>query len=137
MVRPMRVSSVSFGPDLRISLKPVIVVLVVFGVALSWVSEYLPSSSDRLHVQFLFMLLFAVSAIGWILDGWRTRVGRWFTIIALAVLIHLGNVWLDSPALLTLLTIPIPLASALISLPAASATAAVANPLPQYLRSIK
>jgi hypothetical protein len=106
----------------------VIVVLVVFGVALSWVSEYLPRPADRLHVQFLFMLLFAVSGLGWMLDGWRTQVGRWFTIVALAMLVHLSNVWLDSPSLLTLLTIPIPLASALISLPAATG-AAVAETL--------
>ena len=42
----------------------------------------------------LLFLLFAVSAAGWPLTHWNLWLGRWFTVLALIVVVHLVSAWL-------------------------------------------
>jgi signal transduction histidine kinase len=69
------------------------------------------------------LLLSALSAIGWILVGWKPMLGRWFTILALAAAVHLGGFWLHIPGSLAWAVIPTALAVPLVGFPAAVVTA--------------
>jgi len=119
----MSKSSPGFEAELRISPKPVIAMLTVLGLVFVFVSNTQSDPSDQLKVLLLAVLFYAVATTAWLLDSWKPWVGRWFTIIALVTIVHLGNIWLDVPGFLTLMVIPSTLAAALISLPAAIATA--------------
>lgn len=119
----MSISSPNFEAELRISLKPVIAVLVVLGLAFIFVGHTPSDPSEQFSVVLLALLFYALAGLTWLLDRWRSWVGRWFVIIALVALVHLSNSWLSVPGLLLLMVIPTALAGALISLPAATATA--------------
>jgi len=108
--------------ELRISHKPVIVVLVVMGLVLIFVGDPLPDTIYRSRVLYLAVFCYGASTIAWLLDSWRSWVGRWFTVMILVVMICLGNGWLAAPGFLTLLVIPTVLAGALIGLTAAAVT---------------
>jgi signal transduction histidine kinase/CheY-like chemotaxis protein len=119
----MNESTASFEPDLRISHKWVLIVLVLLGQALYLLSDVLPDTTTQLRLTVLATLLYALAASVWLLDRWKPWLGRWFMIAALVAMIYLGNSWLDVPGFLTLMVIPTALAATLISLPAATMTA--------------
>ena len=65
----------------------------------------------------------ALSAAAWRLDNWHPLAGRWGVAAAVTVSFYLLASWYQVPCALTLLALPVALAAALISLPAAAATA--------------
>jgi signal transduction histidine kinase/CheY-like chemotaxis protein len=109
--------------DLQLSLKPVLVALLIASIILFFVSDALPPSATQWRLQLAVLLLLMTSIIAWLLDGWKPYVGRWFTIMALAVLIYWGSGWPGTYEFLALVGIPTALAAALGGLPAASVTA--------------
>ena len=120
----MNESSSGFESDLRISPKPVLAALVMLGGTLCLAAEMLSypwRTVDQLIS--LVLLLSALSAIGWILVGWRPMLGRWFTILALAAAVHLGGFWLHIPGSLAWAVIPTALAVPLVGFSAAVVTA--------------
>ena len=118
-------SASSLHSELHISPKPVIIILVVIGMALISVGERMPASSDRVQVHFLVVLLYVASAVAWLLDDWRPWAGRWFTLIILVAVIFLSHSWLGVQGTLTLLAVPTALAVAMLGLAVATGTAAV------------
>ena len=118
-------SASSLRSELHISPKPVIVILVVTGMALISVGELRPDPSERVQVHFLVVLLYVASAVAWWLDGWRPWAGRWFTLVILVAVICLSSSWLGVQGILTLLAVPTALAVAMLGLAAATGTAAV------------
>ena len=116
----MNQSAPDFESELRISLTPVLVVLVVCGLALILASPYDPS--DRPLA--LGILLLLVTAIAWALENRGYRAGRWLVILALIVGVYLANSLPGMPNSLALVAVPTTLAAPLISLSAAIALAA-------------
>jgi signal transduction histidine kinase/CheY-like chemotaxis protein len=117
-----------YGPghesELRISAKWVIGILMLLGIAVILGIHPTASPSDQLKAMFVGLSIQAVSAIIWRLDSWNPRVSRWLTVIAVVVLVYLGNSQLDVPGFLTLMAIPTALAAALLDLPAATVVGA-------------
>ena len=116
----MNNSPARFNPDVRFSPKIVIVVLVVLSLALLFLSQFL---AEPVRIEALAMLIAALSMVAWILESRHPRLGRWFTIVALATLVLLIHYWLRLPGALAWLALPTALAAAFLSLPAASGTA--------------
>jgi len=109
-----------FEDDLRISPRPILAI-VLAGALLASIWPEITGDPER-TLNFT-ALLFGALALVWLLDVWRPRIGRWFTIILLVVVIEVADAWFEVPGLLGLLAIPTALAAALISMPAALATA--------------
>jgi signal transduction histidine kinase/CheY-like chemotaxis protein len=65
-----------------------------------------------------------MAGLAWYLDGVRPLVGRWFTVITLAAILYISQLWLDTPLTLMLAFLSVGLAAALISLPASAVVAA-------------
>ncbi|MBI1881042.1 MAG: HAMP domain-containing histidine kinase [Chloroflexi bacterium] len=139
----MRQSIASFEPDLRISHKGVLIILVLLGQILFLLSD-LPyiSSDDQFRLSLFVTLLYVLAATVWLLNRWNPEVSRWFMLVGLVVIIDLGHRWFNLPGFLTLLMIPTALAAALISLPAATLTATgtsifllISTPTTNYLAS--
>jgi len=116
-------SGPGFESELRISSKLGIAVLVGVGVVLALTSECWSDPSGRTKALLLAFVFYVASALVWLLDSRVIWMSRWFTVVALVILIHLGNAWLDIPGVLTLVVIPIGLTAGLIGLPAAAAVA--------------
>ncbi len=115
----MQRSRSGFAPDLSISPRPVIGVMMVLGFFLA-ISSYLwVRQPDPLQVALFGLLLQAASATAWLLDVRSSALGRWFTVLVLLGLVHLVDAWQLLPATLPLVAIPVGLAGALLGLPAA------------------
>ena len=119
----MNKPSPGLDSDLRISHKLVILSFAIVGQVFIVVGDSLPDPLDATRFLDCALLLCAVSAIAWLLDSWKPWLGRWFTVIVSVIMVHLGHSWLGVPGSLALITIPIVLASALISVRAATAAA--------------
>ena len=126
-----------FDAELRISPRPVLIVLAISGIL---VGAYLSmaSAGESLSSRGLSyaLITWALSAALWFLEDWRPLLGRWATIAALAIVIPWVGQWFALAGFLALLSIPIALAAALISPPAAALTAVAQTILilllPQY-----
>ena len=105
-----------FQSEMRLSPKWVIAILLALGLALVFASSVPSNLSGRFNLALVALLFYIASAIAWLLDGWKTLLGRWATAIVLVALIYLGSGWLALPGLLTLLVIPTALAVPLIGL---------------------
>jgi len=113
-----------FESELRISPKLVLVALVMLGGVLYLGAEMLSCPWRTVNqVISLFLFLSALSAIGWMLVGWRPTLGRWFTILVLAAAVHLAGCWLHMPGSLAWAVIPTVLAVPLVGFPATVVTA--------------
>jgi len=113
----------SFRTELRISLKPVVVSLIVVGFLLGASGDFWPDPTGRASVRLLALLMYGLSMIGALLDSWKAWVGRWFTILALVGVVGLADCWLAVPGIPALMGIPTGLAAVLIGLPAAAGLA--------------
>lgn len=109
--------------ELRVPLKSVIIALAVLVIAILFLSEDLSDLSQQFQVQNCGMLLLALLAIAWLLDGWKPWAGRWLLVIGLVAVINLADRWQAARGTLALMAIPTGLAAALVSIPAAAATA--------------
>ena len=104
----------------RVSPRLAISLVGISGWVLAILSEFLPAPG---RVAGLAILAVALAVIAWLLESRNTRVGRWFTVVMLAVLVLLAARWLRLEGALAWMAIPAGLAAALISLRAAAATA--------------
>jgi signal transduction histidine kinase/DNA-binding response OmpR family regulator len=115
------------GSDLNAELRvsPGWAIAAVFLAGLIFASANNPGSdpSEWVKVLSLAALFYLVGLTTWLLDSWRTLVGRWVFVIGLTILIYLGIGWLGMPGFLSLVVLPTALAAAMISLPAAIAVA--------------
>jgi signal transduction histidine kinase/CheY-like chemotaxis protein len=109
--------------ELRPSPKLLLPALIFLAFILIYVSHFLPQESSRLHVRFFALLVYAFAGAILALDHWRPQVGRWFTIVALVVIISLGFSWLGLSESLLFIVIPIIWAAILLHLSAATITA--------------
>jgi len=116
----MNQSAPGFESDLRVSLNPVLVMLVVCSLALILASAY-DESEWELPVGILLLL---VIAIAWTLGSRAHWSGRWLVTLVLVVGICLASMLPGMPNSLVLVVIPTTLAAPLISLPAAIALTA-------------
>ena len=105
-----------FQSEMRLSPKWVIAILLALGLAFVFASSVPSDVSDRFNLALFALLFYMASAIAWLLNDWKTLLGRWATAIVLVALIYLGSGWLALPGLLTLLVIPTALAVPLIGL---------------------
>ena len=113
-----------FESELRVSPKWVIAALPIVGIMIFIGAMLLSRPAEVLmYAQLLFLLVCALSAIGWLLVRWNSLLSRWYAVLILIALIHLASIWLDVSRALALLVIPTALAAAMIGLPAATATA--------------
>jgi signal transduction histidine kinase/CheY-like chemotaxis protein len=119
----LKESNAHFESELRISPRPVLVLLLVSGLIFYMMADMWANPAEALNYELFWLLLCVLSAVGWLLTDWNRRVGRWFTILALAAAVHLVNFWLGLPGSLALAVIPTALAAALISLHAATIVA--------------
>jgi signal transduction histidine kinase/CheY-like chemotaxis protein len=117
---PMNDPIPDFESELRMSPRLVLAALVLLGGGLYFAAEmpaYPWQTVDR--AISLFLLLSAMSAIGWVLYNWKPLLGRWFAVLALVATVHAGGWWLRIPGALAWGVIPTALAAPLISFPAA------------------
>ena len=119
----MRESPSSFEAELRIPIESVIAALMILSVALFLLSDSQADPSEWVPTVLLALSLFAVAGTAGLLGNWKSKISRWFTVVALVALVHLGNMWLEGCALLALVGVPSALAVALIGPPAAAVTA--------------
>lgn len=112
--------SPEFTSELRVSLKPFILLVLVPGAYLGLEAWALPESSILLNFA---LLAVAVSVAAWCLDDWNPLVGRWFYVCWLTLLVVLARARFEVPGMLVLAAMPAVLAAPLISLPAAALVA--------------
>lgn len=111
-----------FNSELRVSSKAVFAALIVSGWMLALLSQSL-TEPLKLKIEELAILIAALSAIAWALDRRDTRLGRWFIIGVLTMLVLVAHYWMHLPGALAWLTVPTALAAALLGLTAAAGTA--------------
>ena len=103
--------------ELQVSARAMIIIVVVAALVLQMVSEDLyPDTLRQSRVQLFGMLLSVLLGAAWLLHNWKPRLGHWFTIIVLALMVHLGGWWLEISGFLTLLVVPVALAVPLLGL---------------------
>ena len=130
----MNKSTSDVDHDLHISPRPVLITLLVLGILLYFgaMTLYDPwEVEDRMMA--LFLALCGLAAAGWLLVGWKPLLGRWYTVLALSVAVHLAGFWLDMPGSIYWAAIPIALAVPLVGLSAASVAAIVESAIVSYL----
>lgn len=116
----MNDSTTGFNPDMRVSPKVVIATLMVLSLMLVFLSQ---SLVEPIRVEGLAILIAVLSIVAWAIERQNTRLGRWFTIVALAGLVLLLHYWMRLPNALAWLAVPTALAAVLLSLSAATGTA--------------
>lgn len=111
-----------FSSDLRISITPVIVALLIMAVMFR---VFAPEDLPRRSMSFLFGVITAsVAALAGLLEHKKSLLGRWFLIIAIGILLCICGTWFDIAETLCFLIVPTILSAVLISLPAALMTTA-------------
>jgi signal transduction histidine kinase/CheY-like chemotaxis protein len=125
----MNQSASEFLPDVRLPLTAVIFAQVGLGVVLALMVGF--NLNDRLlWVLPMLALFFYLGALAtWGIDTWQPWLSRWFPILTLAVVIISASLWLERLEVLTLLSVPISLAAALVGPLACILTAGVLTPL--------
>jgi signal transduction histidine kinase/CheY-like chemotaxis protein len=103
----------SFTPDLHVSAKPAIAVLIGIGVLFGFAAgrpEYTSTMSP------VAVLILSLAVVDLLIESWQPRLSAWSLIASLIVtILFIGN-WLHQPALIALMVIPTALAAALIGL---------------------
>jgi signal transduction histidine kinase/CheY-like chemotaxis protein len=121
---PMNEFTSGFESELRISPRLVLAALVMVGGVLYLAAEMVPYSWWMVdQAMSFFLLLGALSAIGWAIVDWRPMLGRWFALLAVAAVVHLAGSWLHIPGTLAWAVIPTALAVPLVGPSAAVITA--------------
>jgi signal transduction histidine kinase/DNA-binding response OmpR family regulator len=128
-------SLVAIKGELHFSPRWIAAALIVASVVFVSVADANMDPDRWLHVLYLTALSYFASVAIWLLDSWKTWLGRWCAVIAVAGLAVLGLAWMDIPAFLGLAVISPGLAIALISVPAGVACAAGVTLLLELLTS--
>lgn len=104
---------------LRVPLGWGIASVLLLGVVFISVNKPDVILEERMRVLYLTAFLYLVALVGWLLSGRKPLVGCWFVVFGLALSVHLGFAWVGQPGFLSLHVLPVLLAQALLSLPAA------------------
>ena len=112
-----RVSTPGFEAELRISPKPLIILLSLPAIFLALEAWHLPDPPKALNVA---LLLYALSGATCLLERWNTQFARWGIVIALIIAVHVIHGWLEVPGFLALLALPTALGVAILGLPGAT-----------------
>ncbi|HXW00636.1 MAG TPA: HAMP domain-containing sensor histidine kinase, partial [Anaerolineae bacterium] len=103
----------TFEPELFISPRLILLGYVFFGLTLIMSSDYLAGSAELFKAASLGMLIQVIVLIAWTLSRWQPKIAPWFIIAASMGIVFTGMVWLESPAFMALLVIPVALAALL------------------------
>jgi signal transduction histidine kinase/CheY-like chemotaxis protein len=118
-------TAASFESELQLSPTPVLAILLGLGVTVFFGTQLLAYPFEVVQQASSFLLLLELLSVsGYLLARWKPLVGRWFTILATALVAHALGVSLGLPGGLALAAVPVALAAPLISFPAALVTAA-------------
>ena len=109
-----------FSSDLRVSLKPFILLMLLPGAFFGLEAWSFPGPSHLLNLSLLAVVICVAT---WVLDDWNPLVGRWFYVTWLTLLVVLAQAHLKVPGLLTLIVVPTALAAPLVGLPATALSA--------------
>ena len=90
----MNNSPAGFNPDMRVSPKIVIATLIVLSWVLILLSQFL---FDPFKTESLAILTTLLSIAAWFLERRNTRLGRWFVVATLTILVLLIHYWLRLP----------------------------------------
>ncbi|MBN1138722.1 MAG: hybrid sensor histidine kinase/response regulator [Anaerolineae bacterium] len=115
-----------FESELRVAPKPVLAAVWILSMLFFLAADILRCPNEILQrVELLYLLTCALATVGWLSDNWRPLAGRWFTVLAVLVMVHLANTCLTPSGSLALVqvSVPVVLAVPLISLPAATIVA--------------
>jgi signal transduction histidine kinase/CheY-like chemotaxis protein len=112
-----------FESELRIAPKLVLALIMVLGSLVYPVTEMLNYQWQVVSQAIsLFLFISLLVSIGWVIvDRWQL-VGRWFTVLTLAIAIHVGSSWLQLPGSFALAVVPIVFALLLLGVVAAAIT---------------
>ena len=103
------------GAELLVSPRLVLILLVSMGMILYFMAEMLDYQwLEVSQAIWFFVMVVLLSIAGWLAVGWRPVVGRWFTLGALAAVLHLGGFWLHLPGTIVWAVIPTALAVPLV-----------------------
>jgi signal transduction histidine kinase len=120
--------------DLRISPTTILLALVALGVLLYFGVTVLSAQWElEGRMMTLFLALCGLAIAGWLLVSWKPLLGRWFTVLALSITVHLVGLGLDVPGSLAWAAIPVALAVPLVGLSAASVAAVGESAVVLYL----
>ncbi len=117
-------NNAKLAAEFLISPRWVLVTLLAAGGALSIGAELFTYPWFMVSKTFSFVVLLTVMALaGHFLLTWRAVAGRWFTVFALSMAVHLCGIWLQLPGSLTWAVIPVAFAAPLGGMPTATLTA--------------
>lgn len=112
-----------FSPDMRISLRPVFIIVLIIGLMFLEAGELpIPPSVQNSAPPFS-LLIAATLAIAWQLEQWQLPLARWLIVLLFAIVVFLVNLWLPQAGVLVLMPLVVALAAMLINVRAAAATA--------------
>lgn len=118
----------SFEGELRISPKPVLALLGLMACLLYASAELIVARWTLVNrVLSLSLILLGVSLASWMLHNWRPLLGRWATVASVVVAIYAAHRILAIPEILTLVVLPVALATPLISFAASGAMAVMTS----------
>src|SRR5258708_972481 len=124
MIRPLREIKSGTNTELRISTSPVLVIMLCLALTMLFLAEDLTNIAWRTQCEIVGIMILAWTLMAWRISSWSILVGKWLIIIMLiSLVLWLKLLPLNIPGSLALLSIPICLAAAMISLPAAASTA--------------
>ncbi len=122
--------------ELHISPRLVAGLLALLATATMLLSEVI-SDTIQFQVQSTALLALALCIVAWALSGWKSWLGKWFTVVSPVVIIALTYRWTGTPGTLALAAIPVGLAFVLMTPAAAIAVALSTTGLllvtPRYL----
>ncbi|NLF01075.1 MAG: hypothetical protein GX601_08880, partial [Anaerolineales bacterium] len=114
----------SFEADLRVSLRPVLTILAVAGIALLLFSSVFPGLEAQSQYGALAVAVLLFCLVTGLLETWQPLLARWAVIAGLFAVTYLLERWLRLPGVLVLAGLSPALAASLISFPAAALAAA-------------
>jgi signal transduction histidine kinase len=120
----MKSQAAELGSELRLSPKPVLLLLVALSIGLTLALESLLNDAQIQGFLWLDIALFVFCALIWWLDGFRTNVARYLTLLLIEAIVFYGYVGLGMGAFAALLPLLPALAIAMTSVPCALAVAA-------------
>ena len=116
----MKAGTMGLEPELRISSKWVLGVLLAIALVVLLVGDDIPDLGRRSQVSLLGVLLCLLISIGWILDSWMPQAGHIAAVVLVIALALSLRYWLGIAGTLAFLSIATGLAAAMLGLTAAA-----------------
>lgn len=116
----MKARTTDFEPELHISAKWILGILVTIAVVILIASDDIPDMGRRSQVTLLGVLLCPLVGIIWALDSWIPRTGHIATTVLLIALVLSLRYWLGIPGTLACLSIATGLTATMLGLTAAT-----------------